>query len=1092
MYSSDCFKVFGRVLDKETQQGIPGLIVEALDKDKKVDDRLGYTITDQQGNFEIIYDKKDFKSSFLERKPDLYLRVKSADGREIFTTKDKVRYESGHTEAFILQIPKDTFQPQGVPVTVSVHVPGGALYVKDVTVSLKRANTTYPLQKTSEAGIYRGIVAAGNYTLTVEGGDLSTPERFVAVGNAGKFTSVYMGNNDWPYYRMGEHIIPFEPHLDIIGIAFPMQAPDRTSALKFSERLAKSLPLKPFEFNQDKDLPFTAAEGAIWLFKLTEPYSAELMARIKKTVIGLLGEEIRVGIPVDLKPGQVKVLGDRFVIRFRDHLKPRDIEDLVQRAKARILRDFIQAGNARLIEFLGGDYRDHLQTVEEWYKKDLLVYGEPDLLAEITDDIFPADPPNDPTYANQANLTLQNADDAWQYLNGISANLTLGNPAVYVATLDRGVDTDHPDIGGNLTDGTFQLAQCYDFSGLRACTAPGYAPDTNHGMGVYGIISALTNNNNDMAGIASNVHHIGMERPSLLSVNYPDVLLWAAGFTTGNISVGWPAEPISPAADIISCSHGSNGTALSGIMDDTFQYLASYGRGGRGTLVIYSAGNSDTAITGFRTWAAHPRTMAISNSLQPNGVGVEVKDGTSNYGPEIDICAQGTGAPSLNATGGEQTFGGTSAAAPTVAAAAALMLSIESTLTWINLRDILRATAVVIDPGNTDINGQWVGGFSQWYGFGRLDINAAVQGADNFDPGSVNLVIRDNLADDGSMVPTGGVFWFSPDIWVRNTDPSADPDPGYMSTPPHQNAIAGSDNYVRVRVKNVGTAASGNFYVRAYLTHFAGSQFHYPTDYIPSINTGDPLPSPLVQATYLIGEQFVASLGTGATEIYEFVWPAAMVPPETVGGTKWHPCLLVEVTPHTGPAPSGILVYDNSNLGQRNISIDYSSDDVVEFTGVIGHADDASAYRIIQLHRNNLPKAAKIWMRFLDKRVEAATSKLVPTQPGGSIQTDGSGCCSPQREPRQCCCCCCCGKGKGKTGSQNVVIDQRQGLRIFRLSQGDRLQLAVPMVNGWLTPVAIGANLPKDTKKGVYDLHLTEHNQSGKRLGGFSLQLIVE
>jgi hypothetical protein len=67
-------------------------------------------------------------------------------------------------------------------------------------------------------------------------------------------------------------------------------------------------------------------------------------------------------------------------------------------------------------------------------------------------------------------------------------------------------------------------------------------------------------------------------------------------------------------------------------MDDTFQELATNGRGGLGTLVIYSAGNSNTLITGFRTWAAHPNTMAIANSAQPDGGGVERKVNSSNFG----------------------------------------------------------------------------------------------------------------------------------------------------------------------------------------------------------------------------------------------------------------------------------------------------------------------------------------------------------------------------------------------------------------------------------------------------------------------------
>src|SRR6185369_3015670 len=181
-------------------------------------------------------------------------------------------------------------------------------------------------------------------------------------------------------------------------------------------------------------------------------------------------------------------------------------------------------------------------------------------------------------------------------------------------------------------------------------------------------------------------------------------------------------------------------------------------------LMIYSTGNDNALITGWRTWAAHPRTLAIANSMQPDGMGVERRDPTSNFGPEVDICAQGTNAPSLNDTGGTQIFGGTSAAAPTVNASVGLMFSVEPSLTWIQVRDILRSTAVMIDPANADPVGQWVGGFSQWYGFGRLDVDNAVQGAEGFDPGVVNLLVRDNLADDGTMVPTAGTFWRSPDL----------------------------------------------------------------------------------------------------------------------------------------------------------------------------------------------------------------------------------------------------------------------------------------------------------------------------------------
>lgn len=1066
----------GTVIESTTGKPLQGVTITAIDGKGNPVQGVQQAATNSKGTFALRASTASAHSALVEKKATLAVRVAAADGTPIHTTKN-VRLKE-KAPALTIRIPS-THQPlRETRVCVSVHAPGGALYDKTITIRLKSKSTTIALTRDKHTMLYEAIVEPGVYRMDVSAGSLSSPSRTVVVPTQGKATSVYLGEKDWPYYRLGEHIVPFQPHDDILAIAFPCKAPEEKQSRELVQKLKRALPIEPLQFHEDSALPFRTANGAVWLFTITQKLDAKRYAQVLDKIRAVLGNDVRAGVPVDLQHGQVKVLDNQFVVRFRDHLKPNDIERLVKAANARVLRSFIQAGNARLIEFAKGWYREHLEVVEKWHEEGLLVYGEPDIMAEITDDVFPADPPNDPTYPAQANLTLQGANTAWQFLNGIAPALTLGSPNVYVSTLDRGVDTDHPDIGGNLTDGTPQLAQCYDFSGMRACTVPGYAPDTSHGMGVYGIISALTNNANDMAGIAPNVHHIGMERPNLTSVNYPDVLLWAAGFTTGNPTAGWPAEPISPAADIISCSHGSDGLALSGIMDDTFQYLATYGRGGRGALMIYSAGNSSTLITGFRTWAAHPRTMAISNSNQPDGMGVERLNGTSNFGPEIDICAQGNGAPSLNDVGGEQIFGGTSAAAPTVAAAAALMLSVEPTLTWINLRDILRATAVMIDPTNVDPVGQWVGGFSQWYGFGRLNINAAVQGANTFDPASVNLVVRDNLADTGTIVPTAGVFWRSPDLWVRSSDPAADPALAYGDAPPNQSAISGADNWVRVRVKNVGTAASSNFYVRVYLTHFAGSQFQYPTNYIPSINTGDPIPSPLVQGTYLIGEQFVASLGANTDQTFSFLWPAALVPPETVGGTSWHPCLLAEVSPHTGPAPSGNLVTDNTNLCQRNITISYSDDsEDHEMTGVIGHRNDDSRIKRIIVHRGNLPKEATLWVRLPDTAVEEAAVRLLH-KPNHDTPAPTHG--------------CCCGTPAvphhpQKNNSPGVVVDSRnRGQRIFRLAEGSRLTLDVPMVSGRLTPVVVGASIPKKYAKGSYEIVLVEQDTVSKALGGFA------
>jgi len=131
--------------------------------------------------------------------------------------------------------------------------------------------------------------------------------------------------------------------------------------------------------------------------------------------------------------------------------------------------------------------------------------------------------------------------------------------------------------------------------------------------------------------------------------------------------------------------------------------------------------------------AVHPCTLAIANSKAPNYQGiVECYDYTSNYGPEIDICARGTGVRSLGLDGDEQSFGGTSAAAPTVAVVVALMLTANPNLRWTYVGTILRNTAVKIDDKNTDQFGKWMNGFSQRYGYGRLNVSAAVKAAKGF------------------------------------------------------------------------------------------------------------------------------------------------------------------------------------------------------------------------------------------------------------------------------------------------------------------------------------------------------------------------
>ncbi len=98
------FWINGRVVSARTGRGLCGLKVYAVDKDLIWDDRLGEVLTNRDGRFKIGYDREDFQDLFFDHQPDIYLNVFDKKGELIHTTQNKVRYQAGKTEEFIIRI----------------------------------------------------------------------------------------------------------------------------------------------------------------------------------------------------------------------------------------------------------------------------------------------------------------------------------------------------------------------------------------------------------------------------------------------------------------------------------------------------------------------------------------------------------------------------------------------------------------------------------------------------------------------------------------------------------------------------------------------------------------------------------------------------------------------------------------------------------------------------------------------------------------------------------------------------------------------------------------------------------------------------
>jgi hypothetical protein len=99
------FRIFGVVQEAETGRPLTNLVIRAFDRDLIFDDKLGYTNTDDDGRFEILFGMGRFRDLF-ESKPDLYLRIFDRDGiRLIHETTDAIRWNASKNEQYQIQIP---------------------------------------------------------------------------------------------------------------------------------------------------------------------------------------------------------------------------------------------------------------------------------------------------------------------------------------------------------------------------------------------------------------------------------------------------------------------------------------------------------------------------------------------------------------------------------------------------------------------------------------------------------------------------------------------------------------------------------------------------------------------------------------------------------------------------------------------------------------------------------------------------------------------------------------------------------------------------------------------------------------------------
>lgn len=315
-------------------------------------------------------------------------------------------------------------------------------------------------------------------------------------------------------------------------------------------------------------------------------------------------------------------------------------------------------------------------------------------------------------------------EEAWALANGSGIN---------VAIIDEGVDLSHPDLNANLLTG-------YDATDGNLNGAPNEANNDSHGTACAGIVAAVANNNEGVAGIAFNAKIIPVR--IAYSVG-PNSSAWINNdnWTANGINWAW-----QNGADVLSNSYG--GGSYSSTIESAINNAVNNGRNGKGSVVLFASGNDPGGNGENVSFPAYVNNaIAVgASSMCDERKSLDSCDGEnwgSNFGNAIDIVAPGVQiyTTDISGTDGyvigdyEPDFNGTSSACPNAAGVAALILSINPNFTQTQVREILETTTDKI--GNTAYTNLFKYGSVQTWnnevGFGRLNAYSAVQKAINYD-----------------------------------------------------------------------------------------------------------------------------------------------------------------------------------------------------------------------------------------------------------------------------------------------------------------------------------------------------------------------
>lgn len=327
-----------------------------------------------------------------------------------------------------------------------------------------------------------------------------------------------------------------------------------------------------------------------------------------------------------------------------------------------------------------------------------------------------------------------------QSANVEAAHAVARGEGITIAIIDDGVDIDHAEFGGS-----GKVVAPRDVVAGNDNPRPRGSRE-NHGTACAGV--ACANGTVGASGVAPGARLMPMRLAAGLGSHAEaEAFRYAADQGADVISCSWgPPDgdwwnPNDPQHNAVDQPPAHTRLAI--------EYAATQGRGGKGCVVLFAAGNGNESVDNDG-YASHPMVLAVAacndrgrrsiysdfgnavwccfpssdfehpdeNHPAPLTTGIWTTDRAGSAGYNPGRVQDGDAAGLFT-----NSFGGTSSACPGAAGVAALVLSVNPALRREDVKDILKRAGERIDPQG----GQYTAaGRSKFYGWGRLNARTAV------------------------------------------------------------------------------------------------------------------------------------------------------------------------------------------------------------------------------------------------------------------------------------------------------------------------------------------------------------------------------